>query len=98
MEAVRQLRAVRAVDRHAPQRGRAHGWDEVDGGDWLIPAARYKTKADHLIPLSRAARAVLAKMPVIAGCDYVFTGDGKHAIAGFSRLKAKLDKAAGVTG
>ena len=73
-----------------------HG--EVSNGDWLIPASRYKSKLDHLVPLSKAAQALLAKVPRIAGCDYVFTTDGKRAISGFSGLKAKLDKASGVTG
>jgi integrase len=70
---------------------------EVKAGDWLIPAARYKTKAAHLIPLSSAARSILATMPRFAGCDFVFTSDGAHAISGFSRYKVKLDKAAGVS-
>jgi integrase len=72
--------------------------NEVKDGDWLIPASRYKTKVDHLIPLSGAAQSILAKVPRIVGCNFVFTGDGTHAIAGFSRLKAKLDKLSGVTG
>jgi integrase len=71
---------------------------EVTNCEWLIPAARYKSKRDHLVPLSRAAQAILAKMPEIADCKFVFTGDGRHAIAASSRLKAKLDKASGVTG
>jgi integrase len=73
-----------------------HG--EVLNGDWLIPASRYKNKLDHLVPLSKAAQALLAKVPRIVGCEYVFTTDGKRAIGGFSGLKAKLDKASGVTG
>ena len=67
-------------------------------GDWLIPGARYKNKLDHLIPLSRAAQALLAKVPRIAGCPYVFSSDGKRAVAGFSRLKRMLDVASGVSG
>ena len=44
-----------------------------DGMDWTIPAARYKTKHAHLIPLSPLAREVLAGTPAI-GRDWVFTG------------------------
>jgi integrase len=73
-------------------------YSELSNGDWLIPASRYKNKLDHLVPLSKAAQALLAKVPRIAGCEYVFTTDGKRAIAGFSRLKAKLDQASGVSG
>jgi integrase len=71
---------------------------EVKDGDWLISAARYKNKHDHMVPLSKAAQALLAKLPVFVGCDYYFTGDGQHAIAGFSSAKAKLDKLSGVSG
>ena len=73
-------------------------YSELSNGDWLIPAARYKNKLDHLVPLSKAAQALLATVPRIAGCEYVFSSDGKRAIAGFSRLKAKLDQASGVSG
>src|SRR5262249_8911295 len=31
-------------------------WSELAGSDWLIPAARYKNKRDHLVPLSKAAQ------------------------------------------
>jgi integrase len=68
-------------------------------GDWIIPAKRYKSKVDHLIPLSGAARAILAEAPRIAGSDFVFaSSDGRTAIGGFSSLKRKLDKLAKVQG
>jgi hypothetical protein len=35
---------------------------EMEGDIWLIPAARYKTDLDFEVPLSVAARAVLAKV------------------------------------
>jgi integrase len=70
---------------------------ELSNGDWLIPALRYKNKLDHLVPLSKAAQALLAKVPRIAGCDFVFTADGKHPITNFSHLKTRLDAASGVT-
>jgi integrase len=40
-------------------------WDEIDTkrGRWSIPAERMKMDRDHLVPLSDAALAVLAKMP-----------------------------------
>ena len=70
----------------------------ANGGDWLIPASRYKNKLDHLVPLSKAAQALLAKVPRIVDCDYVFSTDGKHAIANFAHLKMRLDAASGVSG
>jgi integrase len=70
---------------------------EVSGTEWTIPQARYKTGLELLIPLSPAAHAVLAKTPQI-GNRFVFTNDGKHALASFSKFKPVLDKACGVTG
>ena len=72
---------------------------ELDGDNWLIPAARYKTKVDMLVPLSRAALAALARVPVIGRSDgFVFTTDGEKPMSAFSSLKRQFDKACGVTG
>jgi integrase len=70
---------------------------ELEGDVWTIPAARYKTKRDHVIPLSAAAfdlirRAAPAKPA--RNAHFVFsTTDGAVAFAGFSKSKAALDKA-----
>jgi len=38
-------------------------WPEItDTGIWTIPSARYKTKRDHVVPLSEAAQAVVAEL------------------------------------
>jgi integrase len=72
---------------------------EIDGDRWLIPAARYKTKKDLLVPLTPAALAVLAELPVINNPGgFVFTTGGDRPIAGFTRFKARFDQASGVTG
>ena len=67
---------------------------ELDGTDWSIPAARFKGKRDFLVPLSRAALAVLAKMPLIgrAANAPVFTLDGKRPVGGFGKAKRKFDE------
>jgi integrase len=70
---------------------------EVSGTEWTIPQARYKTGLELLVPLSPTAQAILAKTPKL-GTRFVFTNDGKHALASFSKFKPKLDKASGVTG
>jgi integrase len=62
------------------------------GTEWLIPAARYKTKLDHLIPLSRAARQLLADMPAVGEKGLVFTSTGTTPISGFSKYKAAFDR------
>lgn len=69
--------------------------DELGGASWTLPAARNKTKVDLLRPLSQDALAVLPDRS--DGCAFVFTTDGKTPISGFSKFKAALDKASGVT-
>jgi integrase len=69
---------------------------ELDGDLWVIPAARYKGKHDHAVPLSKAARAVLQAVPVINNGDLVFTHDGRRPLGGFSKFKARLDQVSGV--
>jgi integrase len=71
-------------------------FDELSGSDWLLPAARNKTKTDLLRPLSAAALEVIAKVPRVSG-TYVFS-TGTRPLEGFSRFKRRLDAASGVTG
>jgi integrase len=74
-------------------------WNEVDAnGVWKLPAFRSKTKAEVERPLSKAARAILAELPRIDGCPFVFTTIGRTPISQFSIPKARLDAASGVTG
>jgi integrase len=72
-------------------------WNEIDGADWTLPAARNKTGVDLVRPLSNAAQEILAERPRIVGCPFVFTGDGRGALSGFSRRKREFDAACGVT-
>jgi integrase len=66
-----------------------------DDGLWTIPAERYKTKRPNHVPLSKAALAVIKDRT----SDHVFAGrDGDGPFNGFSKSKAALDKATGVTG
>jgi integrase len=67
-------------------------WAEIDGGDWLLPAARNKTKLDLLRPLSAAALSVLNAEPRTQ--PFVFSNDGgATALRGFDSLKAAFDRA-----
>jgi integrase len=69
---------------------------ELDGEVWTIPAARYKTKRDHIIPLSAtAAELIRSQAPAkpTKNAHFVFsTTDGAKAFAGFSKAKRELDK------
>jgi integrase len=77
----------------AARRSEASGmaWTELDGADWMLPAARNKTKVDLVRPLSKAALAVLGELGG-PGTPYVFSFDGKGPITGFSEAKRTFDK------
>jgi integrase len=79
---------------------------ELDGDLWTIPGARYKTKLDHVVPLTAAARALIGKKPAKAkknswfifstskiGPDGEMELDGAKPFSGFSKAKVELDKA-----
>jgi integrase len=73
-------------------------WAEVPGTDWVLPAARNKTKVELVRPLSAAAQGVLAKLPRIAGSEFVFTVSGRRPFGGLSHSKREFDRQCGVTG
>lgn len=84
------------------QRGgsiKAMKWADIDASDvWHIPAADFKGKRVHLVPLSAEVRAELAPLREVTGGDeYVFPGraDGrtKHlnsANAALRRLRKRI--------
>lgn len=48
-------------------------WHEIDGSLWRIPAERMKMKRPHIVPLSKQALAVLAKVKALGLSNtYVF--------------------------
>jgi integrase len=64
--------------------------EEFKGDDWVIPAERYKTKRDHLLPLPATVKAMLPDRKD----GFVFSSDGgKTPFSGFSKTKVALDKA-----
>ena len=47
-------------------------WSEIsDEGVWTIPSSRYKTKREHVVPLSQAAQAVVSELDVAS--PYLFS-------------------------
>jgi integrase len=70
---------------------------ELEGEIWTIPAARYKTKRDHAIPLSARARELIASAAPdkpAKNAHFVFsTTSGTKPFSGFSKSKTALDKA-----
>ncbi|MGB3743468.1 MAG: integrase arm-type DNA-binding domain-containing protein, partial [Xanthobacteraceae bacterium] len=70
-------------------------WGELNGTDWVLPAARNKAAVDLVRPLSKAAMAVLTAQPRRG--DFVFRDRGDNALRSYTRLKAEVDAASGVT-
>jgi integrase len=64
---------------------------ELDGDVWLIPGARYKTKLDHVVPLSAMALELIGELPEKPRFIFSTTG-GKKAFSAFSKAKTELDK------
>jgi integrase len=67
--------------------------DEADGKVITLAGERTKTGAGHRVPLSQAARDVIAECERnrIVGSPYVFTSDGYRHFANFGRVKGWLD-------
>lgn len=81
--------------------GRA-SWSEIEGDVFVIPAERMKGKVPHFMPLSKAARDVLASVPRFQHdgkpSPWIFTYDGRKAFNSHSEAKMALDEASRVTG
>ncbi|MCA3356767.1 MAG: integrase arm-type DNA-binding domain-containing protein [Roseomonas sp.] len=75
-------------------------WSEIspDLTAWACPGSRMKKGAAHIVALSDAAREALGAITRLDGQDLVFSTTGKTPISGFSKVKARLDKASKVTG
>jgi integrase len=65
-----------------------------DGSAWTIPAARYKTGKDHIVPLSGAAQAIIAAQ--LDRGSLVFPGARGAALSRGGNYKAAIDRAAPV--
>jgi integrase len=65
---------------------------ELSGDIWTIPGARYKTKLDHVIPLTAEALASIGEIK--KNTRFIFSSDeGKTAFSGFSKARRALDAA-----
>jgi integrase len=73
-------------------------WDEIDdeAREWTIPKERSKNGRAHTVPLSPQAWAIIAAMPRLAGCPYVFTVDGRSPIIGWAKAKTRLSAKADI--
>jgi integrase len=86
-------RMLRFILLTAARRDEAVGmrWGEVAAATWTIPAARYKTKVDVTLPLSRAAQDLLAAIPRFG--EHVFTTtSSKTARGSIAGYKTKFER------
>ena len=73
-------------------------WDEIVDDHIKLAGGRTKTGEPNDIPLSSAARALLASVRPVGDADLVFPTDAGKSITAWARHKDRLDAAAGVTG
>jgi len=74
-------------------------WREFDLDQklWTIPAARMKADAAHEVPLADSVIEILTSLPRFNKGDHLFSTDfGAKPVNGFSKGKARLDKAMAV--
>jgi integrase len=74
-------------------------WSEIDLDLALItiPAERMKAKIAHTVPLTPTAVVILEGLPRFTDGDLAFsTSGGRKPFSGFSKAKARFDKAAGI--
>jgi integrase len=70
-------------------------WDELRDGNLHLPATRTKNRHPHIVPLPPLARDIIAVVPRIEHCPFVFTTTGRTPISGWSKVKRQLDTAMG---
>jgi integrase len=71
-------------------------WDRLDPDRTRleIPASEYKTGKPQVVPLSGQARAIIAALPQGSAGPFLFSSDGGgRPVSGFSKAKARLDRA-----
>ncbi|MDP2356139.1 MAG: integrase arm-type DNA-binding domain-containing protein [Beijerinckiaceae bacterium] len=66
---------------------------EIVGDLWQIPGARTKNGMATEVPLSPAARDIIAAAPRIAASDLVFSTNGQTPFSGFAKGKIRIDVA-----
>jgi integrase len=58
-----------------------------------LSGARTKNGRPHVVYLAPLAREILGSLSKIEGCKFVFSTNGKRPVSGFSKSKARLDRA-----
>jgi integrase len=67
---------------------------DLDKGLWTLPREATKGDRSHEVPLASMATQILLDLPRLG--DFVFTTKGDRPISGYSKIKARADKLAGI--
>jgi integrase len=67
-------------------------WHEIQGNLLVLPGSRTKNKHEHRFPLSSLALDVIASVPRVEGCPFVFSS-GKVPVNSWEWTKDQLDAA-----
>lgn len=69
-------------------------WSEIDldKKTLTVPAERFKSDRDHVVPLTDDVVAILNSVPRWKRCPWVFSLDGKHAVTTGDKVKGRLDE------
>jgi integrase len=65
-------------------------WSEIVDGEIRLAAERCKNARAHILPLSKAAQAVIADLPRIVGSDFVFPGHGRKPITNWADAMSQM--------
>jgi len=73
-------------------------WQEIDEDRrlWRLPAGRTKNACEHTVPLSSQTWELIEERPRFAGCDFVFTIDGKRPVNDWDAVKRRISAKAEV--
>src|SRR5262249_46938364 len=69
--------------------------EEVVGDEIHLPASRTKNHRAHVVPLSKAAQAILTKAGRVPESELVFTTTGTTPVSGWSKTKRRIDQLMG---
>ena len=67
-----------------------------DLSTWKLPPSRTKNKREHTVPLPPMARDIIRAVQRVPGSDLIFTTTGRKPIAGWSKIKRRLDALMGI--
>ncbi|TGP27350.1 site-specific integrase [Mesorhizobium sp. M2D.F.Ca.ET.232.01.1.1] len=70
-------------------------WSEIQQASQVlvVPAERFKSDRDHVVPLTDDAMAIIEKLPRFKKCDWMFSLDGQGPVTMGDKIKKRLDKA-----